>query len=500
MLIPNDLYRWTQVEPIKVGTQSYGSMELTYDVRQITDVRNLGTSRAYRLSCTQRLIIPNLRKFDVAAGPVTKYDGYPAIVSSAFKLSLPGGGTARLINYSPRTVNTAVMTARNDSQGQNQSTSRQHSSGSSTSDTNSYGVNASFGFFGDDLTGSFGADYSHSHTDEHSRSASRGSEHGTSLETGSSASMSVKDWATYSSLSPDDDTSPMWIWGQEYPWDVVSYRNCPTDNNVKLPAFVLDRLFDTTVSPPGVFPPSQLSEFGIDFTMKAAWLIDVPADAIMPSAQVSHQIQYATGSHGLSGSPPTTPYVTFDPTPQLPPVTVGALPLSRLGLDPLGGPGDATGAVVGFAENKFVNPPDDGKAFQITSDENTLDVSGQGFVDVMSTDFKHGQVTMLVVFKVVDADYDYTLHLKHWKTTDNGCQLGITINNDYTVYRHVDSMEGQGGDDNLTAVNLRNKDYTSVDYHDYLQMGMNTIQIYLTPDDASKPAGYELRALAIGGS
>lgn len=500
MLIPDDVYRWTQVEPIKVGDQSYGSMELTYDVRQIIDVRNLATARAYRLTCTQRLLIPNLKKFDVAAGPITRYDGYPAIVSSGFKLTLPDGGAARLINYSPRTVNTAVMTARNDSQGQNQSVSRQHTSGSSTSETNTYGVNASFGFFGDDLTGSFGADYSHSQTDEHSRSNSRGSEHGSNQETGASASMSVKDWASYSSLSPDDDTAPTWIWGQEYPWDVVSYRNCPTDNNVKLPAFVLDRLFDTTASPPGVFPPSQLSEFGIDFTMKAAWLIDVPATISMPRAQVTHQIQYATGSHGLSGNPPSTPYVTFDPTPALPPVTVGMIGLNHLGLDPLGGPGDANGAVIGFIENKFINPPVDGKDFEIISDENTLDVSGGGFVDVMSTDFKHGQVRLLLVFKVVDADYDYTLYFKHWKTTDNGCQLALSFNSDQTVYRHVDSMEGEGGDDNLSAINLRNKDYTSVDYHDYLRMGLNTVQIYITPDDASKPAGYVLRALAIGGS
>ncbi|MBO9523344.1 MAG: hypothetical protein J7518_17585 [Nocardioidaceae bacterium] len=501
MLIPDDIYRQTTVVPLSANDQTYGAVHLTYEVRAVTDVRNLGCVRSYRVTCTQRLVIPNQNPFSMSPTALTSYEDYPAMVTSTFALAAPANSDVRLLNYSPRTLNTAVMTARNDNDGTNSSVSRQHTSGSSTSETNTYGVNASFGFFGEDLTGSIGGDYSHSTTDEQNQSTSRGSDHGTSHETGSSDSMSVKDWASYASLSPRDTTVPTWIWGQEYPWDVVQYRDIPTNNDVQLPQFVLDRLFDYDASknPVLVFPPSQLSLFGVDFTMKAAWLLDLSADVTQQTVQVKHSFQYATGSHGLKGS---APYVTLDPVAGPLQATSPVLDLTLLGLDPVGGPGASNGAVIGFAANKFVAPPSGGSAFKILSEENTLQVTGQGFDGPMSTAFDHGPVTMKVDFKVVDADYDYTLYFKHWKTTANGCQIAMVFNGDQSnpVYRHVDSLEGEGGEDNLSAINLRNQDYTSIDYHDYLRMGLNTVDIYITPDDASKPAGYVLRAMAIGGS
>jgi hypothetical protein len=494
MIIPDDIYRQTSVQELADGKTHYGTVHLTYEVRQITDVRNLGTARRYRLTCTQRLVVPNLNDFVLAPQGVTKYQDYPALLLSSFALNLTDQASVQLLSYSPRTLNSSVSTARNEGQGDTQSVSRQHTSGSSTSETNSYSVNASFGFFGLDPTGSGGIDYTNSETNENNQSTSRGSDHGSSQETGSSESMSIKDWASYAYLSGTEPTVPAWVWAQEYPWDVIQFRDCGPDNSVKLPEFVASRMFDPPSAPTSVLAPSVLSQFGVDFTMKAAWLV-TPPPAEDQFVQVNHAIQYGMGSHGLDG---TTPYVRFraaTPLEVLSPV----LHLTELGLDPLDGSG--SGAVTGFAANKFIAGPNEGALFKILSDENTLQVTGTGFDTAMVSGFTKGPVTLTLKFKVVDAEFDYTLFLKNWKTGDASSQLELVINGDgeNPVYRHVDSLEGEGGDDNLTTVTLRNKDYTSIDYHDYLVMGMNTIQINITPGSGTS-AGYVLRALAIGGS
>ncbi|HET6153498.1 MAG TPA: hypothetical protein VFE15_11100 [Marmoricola sp.] len=500
MIIPDDIYRQTKVTKLGPDGGTYGEVHLTYEVRQVTDVRDLTWVRAYRVTCSQRVIIPADHPVEFGPTNVTGYTDYPVLIASTYTPKAWPDSHLRLLDYSPRTINSSVSTSRNDSQGDSHSTSRQHTSGSSTSETNSYSVNASFGFFGDDLTGSVGGDYSHSTTNERSRSSSHGSEQGTTRETGASESMSVKDWATYATLSHDDVTVPTWVWAQEYPWDVIQFRDCPTNTNqVRLPQFVIDRLFDSSSSPLVVLPPSQLSLFGVDFTMKAAWLVDLSPDRDKQTIEVAHDFEYAKGSHGLSPTPGTG-YVAYDVQSDPKTITSGALDLTRLGLDPV--KGSASGAVTGFAPSKFILGPTGGASFKIISDENTLHVSGTGFDVPMSSGFDHGAVQLAIEFKVIDADYDYTLYFKHWKSSANGCQLELVFNSDRQnpVYRHVDSAEGEGGDDNLTSVNLRNKDYTSVDYHDYLVMGMNRIDVRITPDDPGKPAAYVLRALAIGGS
>lgn len=504
MIIPDDIYRDSKTQALIASGVTYGTLVHTYEVRQVMDVRNLTTVRAYRVTCTQRIVIPNKTAFDPEPSHVTEYAGYPALIASSMTLNAPGSKDVRLLTYSPRTLNTSVSTSHTGSDGSSKSVSRQRTSGSSTSETNTYGANASFGFFGDDLTGSFGMDYSHSETDERNKSTSRGTDHGTSHETGASESMSVKDWASYTYLSSGADLStvPTWVWGQEYPWDVISYRDTPTTGAVKVPEFVLDRLFDSATAPTQVFPPSQLSMFGVDLTMKAAWLVDLPAEFDQQSVTFTHGFDYATGSHGLAGSP-LAPVIQFSPVVGgIPSISSKSLDLTRLGLDPVAGRGGSGGAVIGFIPGKFVVPPVDRKEFKILSEENTLEVTGVGFDSVMKTKWVDTKdpITLTIAFKVLDADYDYSLYFKHWIVGTTSWQMTFVFNGDPTtqIVRHVESQEGEGGNDNLTVVNLRNKDYTSIDYHDYLVMGLNTVEVTFTPNAVL--ADYELRAVAIGGS
>jgi hypothetical protein len=105
-------------------------------------------------------------------------------------------------------------------------------------------------------------------------------------------------------------------------------------------------------------------------------------------------------------------------------------------------------------------------------------------------------VVVSLDFKIIDTTVPYALFLKHWNTTSTGCALTIVINGITTITRHVDAMEGEGGDANLTVVSLRNLSYASINYHDYLQLGHNHIDITIVADDPG--AGYVLRAVAIG--
>lgn len=533
MLDIRELYTQAVAEPIKINGVVYGTTHIRYEVRQITDVRNLRTARAYRITCTQRIVIPNLKPWDPTPSGSTQFTNYPALLTSRFKIAAGTASDQRLLGYTPRTMNTAIMTSASQSDGKTNMTSQQHTAGSSISQTNTYSDSVSLGFFGDAPTGSVSHDQSNSRTTEQNYSRSMGAESGASQERSGSESMSIKDWASYSFLDIEDNTSPTWVWGQEYPWDVIQFRYCPSEpppnpppqdpnqntNDVLLPQYVMARLFNTDGNPDPkkattiVVPPSQLSLFGIDFTMKAAWHVS-PAAAVDQSVTIHHAVRHLTASHGLEDKKPTEaagpedkkPYVRLFPIPGEY-RSSAELDLTLLGLDPVRDGGSDNGAVIGFIASKFIVPPtEEGALFKIISEANTLQVTGTGFTAALSTDFSKGAVTLTIQFKIIDDTVDYVLFMKHWKTAEAGCELKFVFNGDQAnpVFRHVDGEEGEGGDDNLSTVALRNRDYTSIDYHDYLVLGLNTIDVTITPETstsaASGHAGYLLRAIAIGES
>ena len=85
----------------------------------------------------------------------------------------------------------------------------------------------------------------------------------------------------------------------------------------------------------------------------------------------------------------------------------------------------------------------------------------------------------------------------HWIGEDSdACKVAWSVNRNEGVF-HVDATEGTGGQGNTSSLALRNLDFTSINFHDYLMIGTNTIELVFTPANG-QPASYTLFAAAIG--
>jgi hypothetical protein len=555
MINTRDLYTAHVVHPLTFTplnskeSKTIGTTIISYEIRRYRDLRNLDDTLAYRVLCTQRVVIPNSVPYkpgqiniggssgsggDTAAA----FSNYPAIVTNQISLS----GSPELVGYSPRTLNSAIMTSSSNGSGTSGSTTMQHTSGSSTAQSNSFGASASIGFFGEALTGGVSVDYDHTSESEKSHSVSAGSDNSSSKQRSGSDSMSVKDWACNAYLD-SGTSSPTWVWGQEYPWNVLEYRNDLGTDNVALPGFVSDLLYDASSGQ--VLPPSALSQFGVDFTMSAAWTVKPAAGD--GTTTLTHTIGYYTATHQLPSSAGSNPVVNGQinwagpmnqpPTPKggTKPKAVAVpfswtcpLNLFAYGLDPIQNGGASSAAVVGFIPRRFLVLPAPAKPsgitvtnptqfvmlsaannllVQDTTSYGTLSASdtGAGFTPsetALTAAFTANcaSLTMTLSFKVIDPVRGYRLYMKHWMTGTVGVVLTLVINGDTAnpIVKYVDALEAEGGENNLLSISLRNLDYGSVDYHDYLQLGLNTIEITLTPiGGTTAGCGYQVRAISI---
>lgn len=507
MAISENAYRFTQSVPLTVTeggvTGLIGTYNLDIDVRGFTDVRNLQATRAYIVTCRQRLIVPNQSAFTPGSNGVTLSTSYPAVLSATLtpesppvSATVPGNLAIRLLDYQPRTLNTAVISSQNQNNTQGTSSSQQFSSGSSVSQTNSFSVSVNAGFFGDAPTGGASVDESMSETDSSFDSQSAGQGSSQDRQMGAATSMSIKDWGAYAQLDTATQTAPTWLWGQEYPWDVIQ-------NGDGVPASIQGRMVDGS----NLVPPSHLALFGIDMTSVVSWQVAVLGQsATGDSLTITPSGAYWTASNTISTS--TAGGVTTS-------VAAGSLDaqgafavaatnidLSIYALNPISGPGADNGAVIGFLASKFLVPiTTAGGAFRICSTKNNLEIRGTGFNGTMTTDFSAGPVSMTVFFKISDADEEYTLYLKSWKTQTTNVKLTLTFADDpaSSIVRYIDATEAAGGESNLTTIVLRNKDFAALNYCDYLSQGLNILTIVFEPgDNSSLPCGYEIRALAIG--
>jgi hypothetical protein len=516
MINRNDLYTFTESFHFPTTGQPIGTLALEYTVRAYMDVRNLKTARAYLITCKQRITIPNETPFVIGPASIKSFLKYPAAVTTRTAPATKSTDALVLLDYSPKTLNTAITSSTSASDSQGTSSSNQYTSGSSTAVTNSYDVSVNVGSAGSGVSASRG--HSETNTSEQSQSLGHSSEAGSDAT--SSSSMTIKDWASYASLDPTN-TIPSWTWGQEYPWDVLALHNTGTsqhDENddpvILLPPYVQDRLHDGSQA----LPPSKTSLFGINFVSKSKWLY-TPADNSDDSLTFEHTVNYITASHSVEsassnveGDPPK-PKV-YDVRGQLsllltfPFTSPTPLDLPTLSLDPISSEGASNGAIVGFVKSQFVVQPSPGSDFRIKSASNNLYVTGSGFDPSLGSDSPMSATLnaavaarMVIKFKIDSEDEDYTLLMKHWKIGQSGTILGITINDNDPIVRHVDATESGSGADNVTSIILRDRDYTSAEFYDYLVMGLNTISIDFAPaaDPMANgsPARYAIRALAI---
>jgi len=474
---------------------SLGKLIVRYEVRRRLNLRNLDSRICYDVHCTQRVCIPNVEFPDITVGSPDSYNLYPAILSNGVALNAASAPRKLdLIDYSPRTLNSSISTSRSASQSSNFTSERQHTAGSSASETNSYGVSVQAGFNAEGPTGDVSAHFDHSETSEHSVSDMQGSSRSIGGEKSGSDSMSIKDWGSYCGLDPSG-LAPTWTWTQEYPWNVMQFRAIVNRDSgeVSLPDFIQDRLSEKdSANNTIISPPSELSLFGVDFVCKSTWRIE-PDPSQLTGDQVTfeHDLILVQASHKLDG----TIVRAFVSSKKIDPIKSQAIDLRLLSLVPIGS--DVSAGIV-FTAAAFDIAPANGSPFKITSRANNLAVNGSGFSQPMSTDFKSGPAELDVYFKVLDDSADVSLLLKHWIVGDGSCVISVVINgNDAApIVRHVDCKEGDGIERNITSFTLRDRDYMSPDYCDLLKIGMNSLKITIKPAQGST-AGYSLRALVV---
>ncbi|MFA5962733.1 MAG: hypothetical protein WC804_01830 [Sphingomonas sp.] len=494
-----DLNTQSTTLPLVSNGVNVGSTTIQYEVRKYVDLRNLGQSNWFVVTCTQRVILTNANAFSPAGGQVTSFDWYPALFTNQVTVEDPDAVIEKIaiLDYFPRTLNTAVTASQNDSASSNTTVSQFYTSGSTTAQTNSYTTSVSEGFSGMTPTLQVSSGSDSASTYETSNAATSGNAVDNGAQFSNASSMSIKDWGSFAQLDPTG-TSPTWIWGQEYPWDLIDFRNVDTTTDtVILPEYVQNRLYDGVQ----VYPPSELSLFGVNFVSQVSWLIQPdPAKFQTNSISFTHALTLCNATHGVSNGDFYAKIDTYGAISH----TIASQDLSILALDPLGGSNGSATAV--FVPNRFeVQPDSTGSDFALTTESNLLRVFGSGFTAVsasafMSSDFSAGTCKLELHFKALDPTENLSLSFKHWTSNATGVQLSVTINGDTSspIVKYLDATEAGSGGQTVTVVPLRRKRLTSVDFCDRVRPGHNVIEVEISLDDSSDLTTYTLMAVAVG--
>lgn len=559
MFKKSDPNSFKQFYPLYSGSDRIGYLIADYQVSkydnvQVRDASSVTASgkRQFVLHCTQRIVISNNANITPSKN-TNGYENYPVLVDTRLNVSKVDGRNVSLnvqvLDYSPKTVNTKVQSSGTvgSSIGSANSTTLNNTVGSSTSQSNDY---SAITLLGIDIP----IEHSTSNSSSKETSKTTGSESSAnrSSQSSNADSMSIKDWGAYGFVNPVTK-SPVWIFGQEYPWDAIQCRRLVDPNvanpnessqlQLVVPSDMLLRLYDQVC----VYPPSQLSTFGINFVTMVAWLITIDNDT-QDEVNVLHTIDYYTASHIASpaGStesttPPTGSVAVYIDSSE---TTLNGgqetlsvnMNLTLMALDVLGIPGKQ--AIIGFTPSRFTIQPSPatssgvGLPFKILSISNTLLIydtsnypanccAGAGFsasqtslTATIPPNCSTGPsvtppnllaispaLSMTAYFKVVDTVNDYKLFLKHWMVGSSAVMLTFVINNDWTntITKYVDDLEAEGGENNLLSISLRNQNFASIEYHDYLQFGLNSIQIIIAPIAGQSNSGciYQIRAISI---
>jgi hypothetical protein len=554
-----DPYTYTQFMTLynnASGTaQPIGVLAVEYRVAVYDDVQvqsqasvALPQNQQFLLHCTQRLFLTNTGNSSVA--PITGstlateyFANYPALIETSMRVASSTGVTLNLMDYAPHTVNTAVQVtgSSGSADGQTSAISSSSTTGSSYTQSSTYGTSVTVGDTFSGATASY--EYSTSSTTDQSATTGRDSGVSATQDHSAAASMSVKDWGSYATVNPVY-VFPTWVFGQEYPWNAIDCRYAtgasypgvkdssgnfisqPNANQFKM--LISNSMSANLCDGVYLYPPSELSMFGVNFVMKCSWRVFVD-DTASSVITVRHNIDYFSASHMVQGQTPmvyldklastlsisktSTDYPTFKIT----------LDLNVMGLDPLGV--NSASAIVGFLPRKFIPAaaiPMAGTsavlplAFKTIASTNDLIVENTtSYGSLTASGFSVSQASLTagwsatqnipyvltMYFKVIDSVSEYDLNIKHWATGATGIQLTIVINGDTsnTIVKYVTALEGEGGDNNLLSIALRDLDFASIDYHDYLQLGLNSIAITMQPIGGawSSNCGYQIRAISI---
>lgn len=472
----------------------FGRSCIDYEIYKRTDVSNLKQIKGYLVLVRQRIVIPSTTSYSAGSTSITAYQDYPAIIENRVNIDVNNNANVVLDSVFPRTLNSSISTNSTSSSESSSSITHQNTVGSNSSNVNTFGVSIGGGFFGPQLTGELLLNYSHSWERSTSSENSSGGATSTQTNVSHSNSMSVKDWSAYSSVE-DDDKSLTWLWGQTYPWDVILYNQASSGDNIYLPKFVAKRLVNDNI----VLPPSELSLFGLDFTSHASWRIDFPngitEDEIM---KITHETTYFTASHTKDGSGGVSATLQSAQDASDSSYDSGDIDLSLYALAAIGRYQVDNAATIGLRVDDFtLAPKSHTDKFKIISPLNDMQVSGSGFDSAMTTTFK-SDVSLNVYFKVEDTSFNYSLNLLNWlEKGDSLCKISWIINERYKGSSTISDVKNAESQDNVTRIPLRNRDFESVNYYDYLVPGLNVVEISVKPVDPSATARYTLSTVAI---
>jgi len=517
----NDYFTKQEVYDILDESQNnIGTDVVTYRILKLVETKNLTVSNTYSVVVKHRIQVRG-SDWQLGGGYQTSgFNNYPMMVSvnSGIKGISDTSAKISLKKIFPKTINASVEQSTNQSTGSSNSQMNQNTTGSSSSNINTFGVDVSFGFFGELPVGSIGFQYSHGWENSRSQSATVGQASSTDMQATSGNQMSVKDWSAYASIQNLDQSSQnflgeyiQWNWGQTYPWNIFDYNETVSGSNILMPDDVVARLLyygasDTAATEQNILlPPSDLSLFGLDFTMAAEWHITFP-DLLtsIETVQFQHDVTVINGSHSMTvpASGGQAALITSLTSGYLNTMTQkAAMDIGEFALVPLL-EGQRSGMGIGFQSNLFDIPPTSAATeFKIRSRGNDLLVTGQGFGSVMSAEFQKGYsgtgATLNIGFKVVDVSSRYALILKHWIGSGSGnVVLVCSINGNQTVINVAD-QEGQGSANNLSQLELRNYDLKSPNFHDYLVLGWNEITIQISPSNPAVASAYIISALSL---
>lgn len=222
--------------PTGDGNEGWLGRTLTrYDVARIRDVRNLGSAEAYQVRCTIRLRVFPVAGYRLQRDASAGWKGYPSAVINTVAPAV-GNAVIELVDYTPKTINSSVNSDSAYLKSAENSVTRQHTAGSATTVTNSFGASV-----GADAKGpNASVHYDHSQMSETRDESMDAAIAASSSQTSVSTQMTIKDWGALASLSPglaslspgDADPArvqmnPTWTWAQEYPWNAIAMRPGP---------------------------------------------------------------------------------------------------------------------------------------------------------------------------------------------------------------------------------------------------------------------------------
>lgn len=495
---------------------------ITYKYLKTPNPKNLITSNTFTVNVKHRIIIEGSGWNRSQRNQEEGFRHYPIMlgVQTGIKEISDANSKILLTKVFPKTINASVRQTSNQSDGTNKTQINHSSSGSSTSNVNTFGVQISGGMFGPVPTGSLGLDYSHSWENGSSRSSTTGRDDSRNHQAVSGEEMSVKDWSAFCAATNFDDKANSgfegqvvtWDWGQTYPWNVFDFNENGSGSSIVLPEDVVSRLLYFGVTDDGsekniLQPPSELSVFGLDFTMVAEWQITFPESiSAIEKLAFKHKVSILHGSHYMTISKPTekgTLTANLSQGKENEFEQSDAVDMGKYALVPILTE-ELNGGAIGFKEHLFDIAPKEGKGFKILSKRNNLLVTGSGFTSVMSANFEVGYAgsgaALTISFKIVDLKIEYSLVFHHWKGVGSGnIVLKCKVNNDWETIINVDDVEGDGGSNNIDQIELRNFELKSVNFHDYLILGMNTIKVSIIPADNTLASEYIISALGIEG-